>query len=77
MTCASTAGYQGFFFGVCMSIFLKAELETEVVGHGDGWISFTQTLPHDEKVEIWLSVNQFEIIFNLEKHIVREALGTE
>ena len=77
MTCASTTGCQGFFFGVCMSIFLKAELETEVVGHGDGWISFTQTLPHGEKLVIWLSVNQFEIIFNLEKHIIREALGTE
>ena len=77
MTCASTAGYQGFFFGVCMSIFLKAELETEVVGHGDGWISFNQKTANGEEVVIWLSVNQFEIIFNLEKHIVREALGTE
>jgi hypothetical protein len=63
----------GFF----MSIFLKAELKTDVVGHGDGWISITQTLPDEEEIKIWLSVNQFETIFNHEKHLVCEALGTE
>jgi hypothetical protein len=60
-----------------MSIFLKAELETAVEGYGDGTISFTQTHPDGEEVVIWLSVHQFETIFNHEKHIVREALGTE
>ena len=60
-----------------MSIFLKAELETEIVGHGDGWISFNQELLDGEKVVIWLSVHQFETICNQEKHIVCEALGVE
>ena len=60
-----------------MSIFFKAELETEVVGHGDGWISFSQKLSDGEVIVIWLSVHQFETIFNHEKHIVREAMGTE
>ena len=60
-----------------MSIFLKAELETEVVGHGDGWISINQKTIDREELVIWLSVHQFETIFNHEKHIVREALGVE
>jgi hypothetical protein len=60
-----------------MSIFLKAELETEIVGHGDGWISFNQKTPDGGEAVIWLSVHQFETIFNQEKHIVREALGVE
>lgn len=60
-----------------MSIFLKAELKTDVVGDGDGFISITQTLPNDEEVTVWLSVHQFQTIFNQEKHLVREALGSE
>ena len=60
-----------------MSIFLKAELETEIVGHGDGWISFNQKTTDGGEIVIWLSVHQFETIFNQEKHIVREALGVE
>jgi hypothetical protein len=60
-----------------MSIFLKAELETAVEGDGDGFISFTQKQRDGEESVIWLSVHQFETIFNHEKHIVREALGTE
>ena len=60
-----------------MSIFLKAELETAVEGLGDGTISFTQKHPHGEDVVIYLTVHQFETIFNHEKHIVREAMGTE
>lgn len=67
----------GFLFGVCMSIFLPQEHETEVVGHGDGWISFNQKQPDNKEVVIWLSVHQFETIFNHEKSIVREALGAE
>ena len=60
-----------------MSIFLPAELETEVVGHGDGFISINQKDKVGEEVVIWLTVHQFETIFNREKHLVREALGTE
>ena len=75
MTCASTTGCQGFFFGVCMSIFLKAELETEVVGDGDGFISILQKRPDNEESVVWLSVHQFETLVNEQKHLVNEALG--
>ena len=60
-----------------MSIFLKAELKTDVVGDGDGFISITQTLSNNEQVTVWLSVHQFQTIFNHEKHLVCEALGSE
>ena len=59
-----------------MSLYLKAEFETEVVGHGDGWISINQKVD-DKEIVVWLSVHQFETIFNHEKHLVREALGAE
>ena len=59
-----------------MAIFLHQEWETEVVGHGDGLISINQK-QEDKEVVIWLTVHQFETIFNFEKHIVREALGSE
>ena len=36
-----------------------------------------QTKIDGEVKEIWLTVHQFSTIFNHEKHIVREALGTE
>jgi hypothetical protein len=60
-----------------MSILLKAEAETEVMGDGDGFIKITQTMPNGEETVIWLSVHQFQTIFNHEKTIIREALGTE
>lgn len=60
-----------------MLIFLKAELKTDVVGYGDGFISITQTLPNGEEITVWLSVHQFQTIFNREKHLVHESLGTE
>ena len=59
-----------------MSIYLAQEWETEVVGHGDGMISINQK-QDDKEIVIWLTVNQFERIFNFQKHIVREALGSE
>jgi len=60
-----------------MSIFLPAELETQVVGSGDGKITITQIDELGRTQEIYLTVHQFESIFNREKHLVREALGTE
>ena len=60
-----------------MPIFLKAELKTEVCGDGDGFISIIQTTHTGEESIVWLSVHQFEAIFNQEKFLVREALGTE
>jgi hypothetical protein len=60
-----------------MSIFLPKEHETEVVGHGDGFISINQKTAEGDELVIWLSVHQFETIFNHEKHIIREALGAE
>jgi len=58
-----------------MSIFLKAELETDVVGDGDGFISFVQKLPNDQKILIWLSVHQFEVLIDQKDHIISEAWG--
>jgi hypothetical protein len=58
-----------------MSIFLKAELETEVVGDGDGFISILQKRPDNEESVVWLSVHQFETLVNEQKHLVNEALG--
>jgi len=60
-----------------MGIFLKPELKTDVVGDGDGFIKIIQTQDDGEQAVIWLSVHQFETIFNHEKFIIREALGTE
>ena len=60
-----------------MSIFLKAELETEVAGDGDGLISILQKGPDGEESVILLTIHQFETIFNHEKAIVREALGMQ
>lgn len=58
-----------------MAIYLPSEIETEVHGE-DGLICIKQTVDCLER-EIWLTVHQFETIFNHEKHLVREALGTE
>lgn len=58
-----------------MAIYLPAEIETEIHGE-DGLICIKQTVDSLER-EIWLTVHQFEAIFNNEKHLVREALGTE
>lgn len=58
-----------------MAVYLPVELQTQVHGE-DGLICIKQT--HDgEEREIWLTIHQFETIFNHEKHLVREALGTE
>ena len=56
-----------------MPVCLPKEIETEVVGHGDGTISITQYRDDDEVI-IWLTVHQFSTIFNHEKTIVKEAL---
>jgi hypothetical protein len=60
-----------------MGLFLRAEIETEVYGDGDGFIRISQTNDKGEDVEVWLSVNQFQIIFNQENHLVNEAFGVE
>jgi hypothetical protein len=56
-----------------MPIYLPKEMETEVFGTGDGFVCITQKVDDVETV-IWLSVHQFETIFNHEKTIVREAV---
>ena len=58
-----------------MAIYLPSELETEVHGE-DGLICIKQTCNGEER-EIWLTVFQFQRIFNQEKKLVREALGAE
>ena len=60
-----------------MPIYLPAEYETEVAGTGDGFISFTQKRLDGEEMVMFLSLHQFETIFNHEKTIMREALGTD
>lgn len=59
-----------------MPIFLRKEFETEIVGHGDGFISINQKNDEDENV-IWLSVKQFQDICNLQDLIVDEAFKSE
>ena len=60
-----------------MPIFLSKEFETEVVGHGDGFISINQKNGAGDEIVIWLSIHQFETIFNFEKRIIKEALHGE
>jgi len=60
-----------------MGLFLRAEVATEVCGDGDGFIRISQTNDEGVDVEVCLSVNQFQIIFNQEKHLVNEAFGVE
>ena len=59
-----------------MPIFLRKEFETEIVGHGDGFISINQKNDEDEIV-IWLSVRQFQDICNHQDLIVDEAFKSE
>ena len=60
-----------------MPIYLPAEYETEVAGTGDGFVSFTQKRRDGEEKVMFLSLHQFETIFNHEKTIVREALNSD
>jgi len=55
-----------------MPICLPAEYETEIYGTCDGFITITQ-IQGGEKSSIYLSVHQFETIFNYEKRIIKEA----
>lgn len=54
-----------------MPVYLPAEIETDVFGE-DGMICIKQT-NNGEETEIWLTVHQFETIFNFQKTIVKEA----
>jgi hypothetical protein len=60
-----------------MPIYLPAEYETTVSGTGDGFVSFTQKNFEGEEMVMYLSLHQFETIFNHEKTIVREALNSD
>jgi hypothetical protein len=57
-----------------MPIYLPAEYETTVAGTGDGFVSFTQKRLDGDAMVMYLSLHQFETIFNHEKTIVREAV---
>jgi hypothetical protein len=58
--------------GKTMPIFLPEEFETEVYGNGTGFIVVEQKQA-SETYTIYLSVHQFETIFNHEKRIMKEA----
>lgn len=60
-----------------MPIYLPAEYETIVAGTGDGFVSFTQKRLDGTELVMYLSLHQFETIFNHEKTIVREALDAD
>ena len=60
------------FKGKTMPIFLPEEYETEVYGNGSGFIVIQQK-QESETLTIFLSVHQFETIFNHEKRIMKEA----
>ena len=57
-----------------MPICLPKELETEVYGTGDGFVCITQKDIDGQEAVIWLSIHQFETIWNHQKKIVREAV---
>lgn len=59
-----------------MGLFFRPERETEVRGDGDGWISIKQQTCKGEVV-VWLTIHQFQTIFNHEKHLLAEAMGDE
>jgi len=60
-----------------MPIYLKKEYETEIEGTGDGFIRISQIKESNEEVVIWLSINQFQTIFNHEKYLNDEALKND
>lgn len=55
-----------------MPIYLPEEFETEVYGTGSGFVTIEQK-QNNETVFVHLSANQFSIIFNHEKRILKEA----
>jgi len=72
-----TAGV-ALFFGVFMSVYFPLEAKTSVVGDGEGFIAITQTPPKGgDEVVVWLSVHQFQEIWNHEKRLIAEAYGEE
>ena len=60
-----------------MALSLPSEYATDIYGDGQGCIVIEQTDTHGEKVVVFLSINQFSTVVEQEKHLVREALGTE
>ncbi len=60
-----------------MPIYLPAEYETTVSGTGDGFVCFSQKRLGGEEVVMFMSLHQFQTIFNHEKTIVREALSSD
>jgi hypothetical protein len=70
--------FRGFLLEIGMALYLPSELQTEVYGV-DGMICIKQTCDdeHNPSREVCLTVHQFMEIFNRERHLVREALGTE
>ena len=59
-----------------MALYFPAEAETMVAGE-EGFISITQTPPSGIEVVVWLSVHQFQEIWNREKSLIAEARGEE
>jgi hypothetical protein len=56
-----------------MPIFLPHEMETEIFGNGHGFICITQKDGKKETI-IWLTIHQFETIWNHQKTLVKEAV---
>jgi hypothetical protein len=56
-----------------MPIFLPHEMETEIFGNGHGFICITQKDAKKETI-IWLTIHQFETIWNHQKTLLREAV---
>ena len=48
-------------------------METEIFGNGHGFICITQKDGKKETI-IWLTIHQFETIWNHQKTLVREAV---
>lgn len=56
-----------------MPIFLPHEMETEIFGNGHGLICITQK-DGKKETSIWLTIHQFETIWNHQKTLLREAV---
>ena len=59
-----------------MPIYLPKQSEIEVAGDGAGFISITQR-DGTEETTVWLSIEQFRDIFNHDKFLIDEALGSK
>ena len=60
-----------------MALFFPAEFETSVFGDDGGVICFVQTTPDGEESMIFLTIRQFQEIWNHEKSLIESARASK